>query len=224
MSEQNPNRLRVETAGTRAYRVVRDAILAGKLLPGAPLRELHLARDLGVSQSVVREALIQLETAGLVVRVPNSKTTVTCLSKQDVADRIAVRRSLEVFAVGEAVRCATRSELQGLRDFLVNLEQAAWETNPFELAQADLEFHRYLWRLSGNRVLCETLERTTAPLFATVGLIRSKDQPRDAASAISAHEELLAPILQGDVQAAQTTVSHHIDHGQQEFLRSKIVA
>lgn len=224
MHHPDRNRLRVETAGTRAYRVVRDSILSGELLPGAHLREMHLARELSVSQAVVREALIQLETAGLVVRVPNSRTTVTALSTSDVDERIAVRRCLEVFAAGEAARRATPSDHKRLEAVLEDLEHAALETNPFELAQADLEFHRCLWQLAGNETLSRTLELTTAPLFATVGLIRTKGDPRDAASAVAAHQSLIEPIRMGDAAAAQLAINLHIDDGQREFLLSRVVA
>ncbi len=42
-------------------------------------------------------------------------------------------------------------------------------------AQADLEFHRYVWQCSGNETLCSLLEQVTAPLFAFISVLRSHD-------------------------------------------------
>ena len=69
-----------------------EAILAGHFLPGDPLRELDLARDLRVSQATVREALLRLESTGLVVRVPNKprKKWGTCLPCRTSCGSLAV--------------------------------------------------------------------------------------------------------------------------------------
>src|SRR5580704_16956508 len=79
-----------------------EAILAGHFLPGDPLRELDLARDLRVSQATVRDALMRLESTGLVVRVPNKETRVTRLSQHDLRERKHVRTILEPEAAVEA--------------------------------------------------------------------------------------------------------------------------
>ncbi|GAA2386601.1 GntR family transcriptional regulator [Streptomyces coeruleofuscus] len=49
------------------YRVLREAILDGTVPPGGQLREAHIAADLGISRSPLREALTRLEEDGLVV-------------------------------------------------------------------------------------------------------------------------------------------------------------
>ena len=60
---------------------IRAAIFSGKLRPGDALREMHLARELQVSQATVREALLHLQHAGLVTRTPNAGTIVTHMMK-----------------------------------------------------------------------------------------------------------------------------------------------
>src|ERR1700681_1391756 len=90
---------------TRVTEAVRNAIYAGKLLPRAPLLELQLAKDFQVSQTSVRQALIQLEQLGVVRRVANKGTFVTELSPEQVCDRLEVRAKLEGMA---ALRAAPR--------------------------------------------------------------------------------------------------------------------
>src|SRR3981081_3804063 len=81
------------TSSSRVETVVmqlRQGIFEGRFPPGAPLRELTLARELSVSQATVREALQRLEHAGLVTRKPNIGATVTRLSPKDVKERVAL--------------------------------------------------------------------------------------------------------------------------------------
>ena len=85
--------------------------MTGKIRPSTRLRELHLARSLGVSQSTIREALFQLEHSGLVVRVPNSGTTVASFSEDELRERIEVRLVLEEEAFVKASRSNSRKRL-----------------------------------------------------------------------------------------------------------------
>ena len=80
---------------------IRAAIFAGRFRPGDPLKEIVIARDLGVSQATVREALLQLEHVGLVQRVPNIGSTVTRLSVAELCERVQLRVVLEAIAAVE---------------------------------------------------------------------------------------------------------------------------
>ena len=71
---------------------IRQRILAGDILPGQRIKENSFAREIGVSQGPVREALIQLEHEGFVKRHRNRGTTVTQLSSQEINDMVRVRK------------------------------------------------------------------------------------------------------------------------------------
>jgi DNA-binding GntR family transcriptional regulator len=71
--------VRADSLRQQAFEILRDAIFVGKIQPGDILRELQLARNMGVSQSTLREALSQLEHVGPVIRQPNRATTVAKL-------------------------------------------------------------------------------------------------------------------------------------------------
>src|SRR3954470_5137636 len=87
---------------TRVVDSIREAILSGKLPPGTPLRAFLLARDLGVSQATVREALLQLEHKGLVTSEPGLGILVTKLSGKELRERVSLRILLESVAAYEA--------------------------------------------------------------------------------------------------------------------------
>ena len=68
------------------YRRLRDAIVDGTFAPGEQLRDGELAAWLGVSRTPVREALLRLAEAGLVVAQPGRSTTVSPLDVRAVRD------------------------------------------------------------------------------------------------------------------------------------------
>src|ERR1700732_3057834 len=71
---QLPQPVRTDSLASQAFTIIKDAIFTGQFQPGQLLRELHLARMLNVSQATIREALVQLEQVGLVVREQNRHT------------------------------------------------------------------------------------------------------------------------------------------------------
>ena len=80
------------------YRVLRTAILDGTVPPGEQLRETHIATDLGISRSPLREALTKLEEEGLVVKIPFRGSFVVEVSARDVAEIASIRILVEPYA------------------------------------------------------------------------------------------------------------------------------
>ena len=185
---------------------VRQGIFEGRYFPGSPLRELSLARELTVSQATVREALQRLEHSGLVTRKPNLGSTVTRLSPNDVRERVTLRAMLEVIAAMAAAKRMGESEFAELERRLHALDQAVESDRYYEAAQADLEFHRYIWQCSGNETLCRHLELLTTPLFAFISILRSQGLER-LVTVVEAHAPLIAALRTVDaatIEAAFT--------------------
>lgn len=171
--------------------------MTGALMPGTALRELTLAKRLGVSQATIREALQRLEHAGLVTRKPNLGTTVTRLSPKDVRERVAVRVVLECMAAAAAAERMTAADLAELENRLTTLGAAVEANNYFEAAQADLEFHRHIWRCAGNDTVCRLLELVTVPLFAFAAMLRSYGLQKLTA-VVAEHSPLLEALRSKD--------------------------
>lgn len=206
---------------SQALDSLRDAIFAGKFLPGDPLREMHLARDLRVSQVVVREALVKLEHLGLVVREPNRGTIVTRLSSREVRERLAVRTSLEEMAFAEASPRLTEADARHLQKLGEEISRGLAAENFFDSAQADLSFHRYVWDKSGNETLSHTLTQVTVPLFAFVSILR-RSGFEGLGDAQQSHEELVGALEAKSARAVKRAIRHHIESSYETFLRSGV--
>src|SRR5689334_22743137 len=77
---------------------LRQAIISGRLAPGARLTERELTEMMGVSRTVIREALRQLESEGLVAIIPHKGPVVRALSLDEARDLYSIRAVLEGFA------------------------------------------------------------------------------------------------------------------------------
>jgi len=188
------------TSSSRVEAIVmqlRQGVFEGRYPPGTPLRELTLARDLSVSQATVREALARLQYTGLVTRIPNVGSAVTRLSVKDVRERVELRALLEVKAALEARLHVGEAEFAELERRLEVLETAAAANSYYETAQADLQFHRYIWQCSGNDTLCLHLELVTVPLFAFVSIVRSQGLER-LISTLADHRPLIEALRSAD--------------------------
>jgi DNA-binding GntR family transcriptional regulator len=196
---------------------LRAAIFEGRHSPGTALREIRIAKELGVSQATVREALQKLEREGLVARTPNIGTSVVRLSPKDIRERVELRADLEVQAALLAAKAMGPEEYRELEKRLRALTQAVKEDRYYESSQADFEFHRYVWQCSGNATLTSVLEQLTLPLFAFVSLIRHAGFEH-LPDVVAAHEPLIAALKNGKAAKVEAAFRLGATHSYREFM------
>ena len=149
----------------RALHALRQAIVSGKLKPGDPIVESRVARELGVGQPLIREALLDLEHQGFVQRVPHRGTSVTKLGPVEIEQIQSLRLELESLAVEWGRERVTQGDVRELRDLVEGMRLATLEADLAKFNDFDLALHRRIWQLSGNKYLQEALERAVVPLL-----------------------------------------------------------
>lgn len=196
--QPKPGRTRRNGVMTGAVvRSLRRAIFAGEHLPGDPLLELPLAKRFGVSQAVIREALSALAHAGLVRRIPNKGSFVMSMTPAETGEHARLRLTLETMAWLDAAARLGAPQLAELRKRLEAIRAAVEAGNHEEVAQADLEFHREIWRIAGDATMARLLDLVTVPLLAFVSVRRSH-RHEDLTHAIPEHEWILKLLERGD--------------------------
>lgn len=203
------------------FETLRDAIFSGRLKPGDPLRELRVAKELSVSQATVRDALVKLERFGLVVRVPNKETIVTRHSSREIRERVAIRATLEEMAFLEAARALTEEDYVALEGKLRQVSDSFRRKEYFDAAQFDLDFHRYIWRRSGNETLAEMLDYLTTPLFAFISILRSAGAA-ELKDVVAPHEDLLGALRSKKATRIRQAIREHIIGSYNGFLNSGV--
>jgi DNA-binding GntR family transcriptional regulator len=180
------------------YESLRDAIVDGTLAPGERLKDPQLEEWLGVSRTPIREALLRLERAGLVVTQPGKATTVAPYSLASTISAQQVTAAMHELAARLAVPSITAEQI----DAMVGANRAfasALDTVNIEAAlDADDAFHAVFVTASGNPMLAEVLEQTT-PMLRRVERMRFSSVA--ARESVAQHEAVVALTRAGDAAA-----------------------
>jgi DNA-binding GntR family transcriptional regulator len=175
-----------------------------------------MARELGVSQATVREALLQLEHKGIVVRTPNLGTTVVQLSSQELKERFELRVLLESVAAIQAAERMTTEELDHLRALNHEMSYHVAANAHYDASEADLAFHRFIWKNSGNSVLYNMLDQLTIPVFAYVSILRSRGS-ESLNRGFMSHAPLVEAIAEKDHEQIRTCCREILESSYRHF-------
>jgi DNA-binding GntR family transcriptional regulator len=145
----------LETTSKRdqVVELLRKAIMNGTLVPGEQIVESRVARQLGVSQAPVREALALLERQGLVVKVHHRGTFVSRLHARELRELFSLRALLDAFSARLAAERVTDDDIAELREILTRMKVAEEASDLARLTDAHLELHESIYRLSGHQLL-----------------------------------------------------------------------
>lgn len=134
----------------KAYLLLRDWIVEGKLQPNLRLRDNDLAEQLGVSRTPIREALLRLEKEGLVQTKPNSSTIVSPLDFQNAPNLYSIVWTLEGLALKQSFESITEKHIDSMIEANERLLGALKSNKPLLAIEADNDFHATYIQLSQN--------------------------------------------------------------------------
>jgi DNA-binding GntR family transcriptional regulator len=190
---------------------IEEAIVQGLFKGGDKLNEMELSRALGVSRGLVREALRELETSGVLVSVPYRGTFVKEWTPRSVWELYTLRANLEEFAVELAVERATDEDIEELADLVEAMNQAARENDAAELVEIDLQFHQRLYQMTGHRLLVQHLQslggQTRVFIIATKAYYSPFASLEEAAAS---HYPILDALRARDAGLAREAINEHI--------------
>ncbi|WP_225026855.1 GntR family transcriptional regulator [Xinfangfangia pollutisoli] len=193
----------------QVVKLIREDIVNEALLPGQRLVESALCETYGVSRTVIREALRQLESEHLIRVLPNIGPAVVVLTEHEIKSIYVVRAALEglagkLFALNASPRQCEK--LLRLRDRL-DKEYRHGDIDSREEIKAD--FYRQLMEGAGNEVLTENLRSIHARIavFRRYAFI----DPERIEPSISELEVIInAAARDHDAEAAAAACEHHI--------------
>ncbi|MFF7311732.1 FCD domain-containing protein [Streptomyces sp. NPDC008137] len=214
-----PVRLADQVAATLSEEIESGRLAEGDRLP----TEVELVRQLGVSRTVVREALSRLRNAGLIeprqgigVFVLPRRTRPLDLEAADtkakVLQIVEVRRAMEGEAAHLAATRATPLDLARMGQALDAIDSAVAAGG--DGVDEDLAFHRSIAESTGNTVMVSTLRYLGDVSRGGIRVTRANEARRnDFIEAVRAeHHAILAAIEARDAEAARTAARLHMDH------------
>ena len=198
-------------------RMLVQAIVQGRLAPGAKVVEAGIARELGVSRAPVREAARLLESQGLLVASPRRGFFVRKFAGDEIDEIYDLRLCVERHAGVLAARNLTAESRDALRRQIDVMHQTADLDDPARQVEEDYRFHRLICEIAGNRRLLRLFDDLASEMRMVIGLIgRLYDDPHEIART---HEPVLAAIEQGHPERIVAHIDHHIGHAWREVAR-----
>ena len=192
---------------------IRKMIVDGLIPAGARINEVHLARDLGVSRTPLREAVARLVREETLVSVPRIGSFVKPLSIEEFDQIYSIRSLLDP----EALRLAGLPPRPKLARLERLNDRICAATNADIIIDLDDEWHRELIELCPNKVLLELIgdfmRRTRRYELA---LMRER---RQADIAAETHGEIIAALRRGDLGAACTILKRNMQTGREPIRR-----
>jgi DNA-binding FadR family transcriptional regulator len=201
----------------------------GESLPAEPL----LSEELGVSRSVLREAVKSLVAKGLLTTGPKVGTRVLPdnqwnwfdpdviawlvkkgLPTEFVRDLQDLRRVVEPAAVRLAAQRADAQDLAAIESAFAGMKRAV-EQGGDDYITHDLRFHQSLLRASGNRMLAQMSEVLSALLQTSFEISTRKDN--GPASSLSMHREVLDAVTARQPERAEQVILRLIDSARQDI-------
>lgn len=201
-----------------AYDAILKSILSNDIRPDEIYNEMVLAKDLGISRTPVREALLELSVQGLVTFLPRKGIVVNRFTETDVDEIFEIRRAIESAAVEKLASLTPPPDTQGLQKSLENQHDAVLKKDFWMYMRADRDFHIILSQLTGNRRLMAILQniRNLVHLMGTQAL----ELPGRADKVLDEHTRILETIAQRKPQQARRAIVDHLIKSERAVLEA----
>ncbi len=205
------------STGEQVANLLQDAIMAGLMRRGTPLREEQIAGKFEVSRRSARDALRILESQGLVRYRRNKGSAVTNFSVDDVRDIYQTRKVLELAA---AANCGSErkervppTRFEALTAALERLAHACRLGDTRAMVEADVSFHVAVVGLLDRARLDSFFAGLAVEMRYAITIIELEHheaiyRPREA---FVEHEAIYQALVSGEVETAQTLIEEHID-------------
>ena len=199
------------------FNTLRTAILTGQLKPGERLMEVHLANQLGVSRTPIREAIHKLELEGLVIMIPRRGAEVARITEKNLKDVLEVRRALDALSVELACDRITESDVKRLYEACQEFERAVKKKDASVIAQADVALHDIIVEATGNRRLQQLVNNLAEQMYRYRFVYIQEESQHDML--VAEHREIYESIASRDKERASKAASIHIDNQEKSIIR-----
>jgi DNA-binding GntR family transcriptional regulator len=185
------------------YRRIRADIMSLKLPPDTRVSVDSLARELGVSQTPIREALSMLEANGLVSKKHFAGyATAPRMDRAQLDELFEFRLLIEPHAARKAAEAMVEADMVALGDV-----SGAGAPSHDAFADMDTAFHKMIAEGGGNHLIADSLAR----LHIHVHIFRSCFRSEIAEEAVHEHGDVIAAIQARDGAVAETAMRRHIE-------------
>jgi DNA-binding GntR family transcriptional regulator len=197
---------------------IKQQIIDGELNPGDRIVETKLARELGISQTPVREAIRQLMGEGIITIAPNRGPLVRSLNMKDVFEIYSLRAMLEGLSIRLATQNATEEDIIKLEHFYQQMKEKLHDDSVNSLLQDSLYIHQSIINLSNHSRLISMYKSINFQISLVNRILGRKSTKQKE---LDQHWELIEALVQRDPDKAEKVMREHIYRSYREFVELK---
>ena len=199
------------------FALIRADIMSLRIPPDTRISIDNLARELGVSQTPIREALSMLEAVGLVTKKHYAGyCSAPQLNRRQLDQLYEVRLLIEPYAAARAAERMSEEDLAKLAALAKSMEPGGSRTSYDRFADQDSELHDLIARGSGNQIIEDSLAR----LHVHMHIFRLRFHSAVTTEALIEHERLVAALAARDAAGAEAAMRAHIERSYERLMPS----
>lgn len=201
-----------ENVATRIYRALKEQLMSGALRPGEPITLRSVSESLGVSQTPVREALLQLVSERALTLSPGKSVIVPVLTEAQLVELRDIRLELECMAARRAVPNVSEADLEEMGRVHTELARGRAEQDSAAVMKANLAFHFALYKASRMPHLVSMIENLWVQTASYLTYMYRPPFP--ALDGAHPHKGILAALQARDTDGAIAELRRDIEgHG-----------
>lgn len=195
-------------------REIRRKILTAEYKPGQRIRQIEIERELNVGVTPVREALMQLVSEGLLIRIPYVGVQVSEMTAQSVREVYELRRLLEGQAASLACSHMSEADFAFLKEVLQQMEAAGGHEGDRTYQDLNEQFHMRIYEAAGNNRLLEMIKLQWRSFPRGIfGLMEDRRK-----HSLDQHRLIYEALKEKDAHYARSLMEVHIAESQHDAL------
>jgi GntR family transcriptional regulator, trigonelline degradation regulator len=200
---------------------LRQSIISGRLAPGSRLVERELTAMMGVSRTVVREALRQLESERLISIIPNKGPIVRELTLAEAKDLYSIRAVLEGLAAKRFAENANDNQLEKLQQALDATAEAYERGDPSVILETKNRFYDVLFEGAVSETLTSMIGTLHGRIWRwrALGLTHPERSPKRYKESVTGLRAVLAAIRDRDAGLAERRMRDEVTRASTEAVR-----
>ncbi|RKN65483.1 GntR family transcriptional regulator [Paenibacillus ginsengarvi] len=214
--QNQPLIIQKQNISEELVKYIKQQIISGELNPGDRIVETKLARELGVSQTPVREAIRHLHGEGVITIVPNKGPMVRTLDMKDVFEIYSVRSMLEGLAIRLATQNATDAQIAELESFYEQMKLKLNDDSVSSLLYDSSHIHKTIIEMAGHDRLMNMYQSISFQISLVNRLLGARSTKQKE---VDQHLELIEVLKKRNPDEAETTMRKHIFRSYRDFVQ-----
>lgn len=210
-----------KTLVDQAYEVILNALCDGTFKPGERLTQEEIAARLNVSRQPVTHALTVLKSQGFLEQAGRRGLMVTAVDPDFLEAIYQLRSVVEPLAVRLATPKLTKKDIQEGRALVKKGREVAKSGDSKAMQEADMDFHSFIYNLSGNPLIADTMQLHWNHLRRGMGKVLSS---APASGIWNEHSRVLDAMIHGDADGAAELMRKHLVDAYERVRKSSDAA